>query len=807
MADVVLGNLVWKITGDKSGFDTSISEADKKIKEFGKSATKTGKDLTKFVSLPILGVGTAAVYTAAKIETQRIAFGKLLQDTEKGTELFEELKRFSAETPLQLEDITAGAQRLLAFGVSADEVQDKLRRLGDAALGNSNTLDRLTNAYGKLKAKGRATLEELNLFTEAGVPILDQLAKQYGVSTAEVLKFVNEGKVGFEEVDGALISLTSKGGQFNGVMEAISQTTEGKLSTAIDNVKLAAAEFGAILLPVVKDILDNIIDVAKWFSNLDEGTKKLIVTVAGFAAVIGPAVFAVGKLTTAVKAFNLTALTGPTGIIVLVGLAVGAIVGLISKIKSSQEEARKAAEAYKNSFTGIREAIFSQLGEVDKLNSIITKYSGNLVKLSSLEKEDREELQKSLSILKLDNLIRDGQISRLQALAVLQARRKKLIQENRDLEEGLNKTDKKGNEEKAKTVIINEKIIKTLSDYQKKLLEINVQEAENQKDFESAADYRLVLINNEEQEAIKANQNKIKELDELKKQQGKLNAEQVEERKSATKDLEAIEIVYNERRRLLAEETATKEKELTLSIINTTVDLATKSIGAFSNLAKIITDKRLEGIESQRLAALEAAGVAEETEVERLQKEYDAAVAAGDATLIEEKRIALERAKINEDFEKKKAETAYKGALAEWGLTLAGAIATGALAVINAFATKPFLPLGIAMGAVATILSGVQIASVAASKPKKPSLDVGTFDVLEDGPADIHKGEMYIPKPFAQSVREGEAIIAGKDAGNIKKSQTVIQFITETKEKLYEKILDDSKNGVFKLSGVAIVRT
>ena len=92
MPDTILGNLVWKITGEKSGFDKSILEAEKKVGAFGKRAEDVGKKLTLGVTAPIVGVGTAAVLTAAKIETQRVAFGKLLQDTEKVQHFLKNLK-------------------------------------------------------------------------------------------------------------------------------------------------------------------------------------------------------------------------------------------------------------------------------------------------------------------------------------------------------------------------------------------------------------------------------------------------------------------------------------------------------------------------------------------------------------------------------------------------------------------------------------------------------------------------------------------------------------------------------------------
>lgn len=250
------------------------------IGKMGAKYEKTGKKINRSVKkmgsgLDGLAVGFAAVGAAmtlvtkfgvgaaASFETQQVAFGTLLGSMKEGKKLFEELKQFSAVTPLQLGDITKNAQALLAFGVGVEDVQTKLRQIGDVAQGNAEKLGRLTNAYGKLRAKGKATMEEINRFTENGVPLIDELAKNMGKSTAEIIKMVSQGKIGFKEVDAALLSLTGKGGKFHGMMEKISQTTEGKVSTAMDNLKLAAATLFEPALPGIKKFLDGITNVAK----------------------------------------------------------------------------------------------------------------------------------------------------------------------------------------------------------------------------------------------------------------------------------------------------------------------------------------------------------------------------------------------------------------------------------------------------------------------------------------------------------------------------------------------------------------
>lgn len=64
------------------------------------------------------------------------------------------------------------------------------------------------------------------------------------------------------------------------------------------------------------------------------------------------------------------------------------------------------------------------------------------------------------------------------------------------------------------------------------------------------------------------------------------------------------------------------------------------------------------------------------------------------------------------------ALTAYAGenkkaAKAAAAVALASAIVTGASVILNALETKPFIPVGLAMGALATMMTGVQIATIA----------------------------------------------------------------------------------------------
>ena len=194
----------------------------------------------------------AGLQYAAAIEKQTVAFDVMLGGMERAQLFMKEIEKFSATTPFELPDLTRAAERLLAFGTEAENVVDTMQMLGNVARGDSVLLDRVTLAYGKLQSKGRATLEEINMFTEAGVPLMKALAEQTGVTGEELFKMISEGKIGFKEVQQALVDMTTGEGQFAGMLERQSKTLSGSISTLKDNLQgLRGAMIESMVDPIV----------------------------------------------------------------------------------------------------------------------------------------------------------------------------------------------------------------------------------------------------------------------------------------------------------------------------------------------------------------------------------------------------------------------------------------------------------------------------------------------------------------------------------------------------------------------------
>jgi hypothetical protein len=118
--------------------------------------------------------------------------------------------------------------------------------------------------------------------------VVQALAKELGITESAVKDMVAAGKVGFPELERAFASMTGPGGQFEGMMENLSQTTMGKFSTAMDNGRMALASFGELMLPMANDLLEAASDIFQGLSDMDEGTKRFIIGFGGVSRSRGP---------------------------------------------------------------------------------------------------------------------------------------------------------------------------------------------------------------------------------------------------------------------------------------------------------------------------------------------------------------------------------------------------------------------------------------------------------------------------------------------------------------------------------------
>lgn len=150
----------------------------------------------------------------------------------------------------------------------------------------------------------------------------------------------------------------------------------------------------------------------------------------------------------------------------------------------------------------------------------------------------------------------------------------------------------------------------------------------------------------------------------------------------------------------------------------TGLDNASQMFSALSELTQALAAQKIQQLDDQMNAELEAAGLSEETETEKAQKKYDDAVASGDAIAIAESKQSLDRLKIQEKYEKLKADIQYKADLQSWQLKILSAMADTAGAITVASASAPW-PLNLIPIGFASAIGAVQLGAISAAKPVK----------------------------------------------------------------------------------------
>ena len=187
---------------------------------------------------------SAVATVRGEYQQLEIAFETMLGSKSQADALMAQLIDTAATTPFEMKEIAESSKMLLAYGMAADEVNGTLIRLGDIAAGLSIPIKDLAFLYGTTMVQGRLYTQDLNQFLGRGIPLADELAKQFGKNKSEVKKLVEEGKIGFPEVQKAIEALTNEGSKFGGLMEAQSKTIKGQLSNIEDAWEQMINEIG-----------------------------------------------------------------------------------------------------------------------------------------------------------------------------------------------------------------------------------------------------------------------------------------------------------------------------------------------------------------------------------------------------------------------------------------------------------------------------------------------------------------------------------------------------------------------------------
>lgn len=237
-------NKIKSATKEQKTYNTALSESHSRLGTLIKSTVAyfSLRQVTNFLR------NIRAV--TAEFEMQRVALGGIIQDSDKASELFKQIKAAAIKSPFEIKDLVSYTKQLSAYRIETDQLFETTQRLADVSSGLGVDMGRIILAYGQVRAASVLRGTELRQFTEAGIPLVELLAEKFSqlsgrmVNTAEVFDLISKRAVSFKIIKEIFEDMTNAGGMFYKMQEKQSETLQGKWMNLKDSVSIMYDEIG-----------------------------------------------------------------------------------------------------------------------------------------------------------------------------------------------------------------------------------------------------------------------------------------------------------------------------------------------------------------------------------------------------------------------------------------------------------------------------------------------------------------------------------------------------------------------------------
>jgi tape measure domain-containing protein len=209
-----------------------------------------GVILRAFSIHQIIRFGEQIAKTTGYYEQQQIALEGILKSATKARSVLNDITNFALKSPFTTKELVGFTKKLSAFGIGSDDLFPTVTKLADISAGLGVDMSRIILAYGQVKSASVLRGQELRQFTEAGIPMVEALAKKFTelngelVTTSDIFELISERKVSFEMVSDVLSDMTAEGGSFYKMQEELTNTLAGQMSKLSDMWDLALRDMG-----------------------------------------------------------------------------------------------------------------------------------------------------------------------------------------------------------------------------------------------------------------------------------------------------------------------------------------------------------------------------------------------------------------------------------------------------------------------------------------------------------------------------------------------------------------------------------
>lgn len=422
MSENVNGGLAFAATLDINDFKVSSEAMERRIRSVSDTAVQESERMEQSIAAfaqngaryiigtlvggGMMGLVNSIVQTRGQFQQLQIAFDTMLGSGVKSKVLIDQLTNTAARTPFDLMGVAGGAKQLLAYGESANKVNDTLVRLGNIASGLSIPLNDIVYLYGTTMVQGRLYAQDVRQFTGRGIPLVRELAAMYGKTAEEINAMVSEGKIGFPEVEKVINKMTNSGGQFYNLMERQSKSLTGMISNLGDSWDMALNKLGEENQGALESGISGAITVVEHLDDVLEVVKAIAIAYGSYKAAIVLNTLAT-KGNTGISLIDNTVRQAKIALMKADEVATGRTAAITAQMTAAQEahtvslQKQLTVEEQANLTKQLRIATIAQLltaqqqEYLSNLNLTTSSANYEAVAMSVLSVEQREALSKT----------------------------------------------------------------------------------------------------------------------------------------------------------------------------------------------------------------------------------------------------------------------------------------------------------------------------------------------------------------------------------------------------------------------------
>lgn len=239
----------------------------------------------------ITGYVKKLIEVRGEFELQQRSLQAILQNKDEANRIWQQTVDLAVRSPFRVKELVSYTKQLAAYRIESEKLFETNKMLADISAGLGVDMQRLILAFGQVRSAAYLRGTELRQFTEAGIPILEQLAQYFtelegrAVSVGDVFERVSKRMVSFADVEEIFKRMTSAGGTFYRMQEIQAETLQGQISNLKDSVDIMLNDIGKAHQDTLASGVAFVRSIVQNWRLLATAIQQAGFALAGFSAV------------------------------------------------------------------------------------------------------------------------------------------------------------------------------------------------------------------------------------------------------------------------------------------------------------------------------------------------------------------------------------------------------------------------------------------------------------------------------------------------------------------------------------------